>query len=396
MLQRYKTGIMVSVLLAACIFIVGVLVIIENRMAILAILYAPLLAVVLIPALAVTWIIYLIRDRGRVPAVAHMAMFGPPAAALMMLLLTLLLRDQHNHRLFKTYPAVSEVHVNLTGKTLWLDDSIATGFGGGGRSAHPMPVPATPIATTTEITRWPPEHRPDESPFPYRGHDLKSSHTTFGRALGDGKPQAQVIPLLSTKASALPQDLSFRYFYYHYLDHVDAVPVLSRSIDLELSRAGQMPAGLTLISVANFSTTPITRIEINGQTLDLRQWGDATIAASTGCPVLRTPQSPIMLVAGDTLNLRWQQMDAPDVWHRAQLADPPLHVPKNLRSLARLPQLMLYFADQRTPEIQRFQEVSLSDAKTGLITAAAPGKLASVSACASVLSGFDLRKVTLL
>ncbi|MEG1680455.1 MAG: hypothetical protein RR326_10200 [Stenotrophomonas sp.] len=396
MLQRYKIGIALSVLLAACIFIVGVLIVTDNRMAILAILYAPLLAVVLIPTLAVTWIVYLVRDRGKMPATAHIAISGPLIVALLALLLTALVCDHHNGRLFKSYPAVSEVHVNLTGQSLWLDDSIASGFGGGGRSAHPMPVPATPIAMTTEITRWPPEHRPDESPFPYRGYDLKSSQRTFGRALGDGKPQAQVIPLLSSKASALPQDLPFRYFYYHYLDHVDAVPVLSRSIDLELSRARQMPAGLTLISVANFGTTPIIRIEINGQAVDLQKWGNATIAASTGCPALRTPQSPVMLVAGETLNLRWQQMDAPDVWHQAQLADSPLHVQKKFRGSARLPQLMLYFADQRTPEAQRFQEIALSTTKTGLVAAAAPEKLASVSACASVLSGFDLRQVTLL
>ena len=100
MLQRYKIGIALSVLLAACTFIVGVLIVTDNRMAILAILYAPLFAVVLIPTLAVTWIVYLVRDRGKMPATAHIAISGPLIVALLALLLTALVRGHHNGRLF--------------------------------------------------------------------------------------------------------------------------------------------------------------------------------------------------------------------------------------------------------------------------------------------------------
>lgn len=390
MLLRYLPAIVIGAVVAVLTATASVLILLDHPAALLVVLYAPLPGIVLLPALLLAWLYALVRDRGRTPWVAHLAMLGPAVLAALIVPAGQSLRRQHDG-LFGA-PPVSEVHVNLTGQTLWLDDSVSTGFTSTPGIGHVMPVPALPVGQTTQVTRWPPVRRADGRAFPYAGHALKPSRLQIGRALGDGRPSPDVVPLRRPSA-ALPRDLparDLRHVYYHYPDHVDVVLTPIRSPLLVRTPARRAPAGLTLVSVADSSTVPIVRLELNGQNVDLLH---ADLAQAT-CPNRREPQAPVVLGTDTPLTVRWQRADAPQHWHEAQLAYPALPLPSGLAKQAYTAQLMLYFSDALPPAVQRFQEVPTGDIRLSLATSPAPAAYATVSACADVASGYDLQVVT--
>lgn len=391
---RYLPATLIGAVVAVLIATASVLILLDHPAAMLVVLYAPLLGIVLLPTLLLAWLYALVSDRGRTPWVAHLAMLGPTVLAVLIVPVCESIRSLADSR--SNAPPVSEVHVNLTGRTLWLDDSLTTGFTSTPGAGHVMPVPASPAGQATEITRWPPAGPSQGRVFPYTGNLLKPGRLQIGRALGDGQPTPNVVPLQRDPSTASPSHApldDIRYIYYHYPDHVDVAVSPARMPDLAHTPARRAPPGLTRVSVANFSQVPILRLELNGRNVDLRPGRDGRNATSAGCPNLREPQAPALIESTHSLSVRWQRADAPQRWHEAQLPYPPLPLPDALAKRAYTTQLMLYFSDELPPALQRFQEVPTGDARLGFIASAAPAAYRAVSPCADVASGYDLHTV---
>ncbi len=386
MLQRYLLGITASIVLAVFIAITAYLAVTNNSLAVLAVLYAPMLGIILLPTLFGSWIYYMFRERGRVPIEAHLLILGPPFSALLVFPLTFMVENYRHGRLFSSAHTMEEVHVNLTGQPLWLGPTA--GLNGSTSNDALMPLKGSPVAQARQITRYPPHDDPDAT-YPYSGRDLKPDRRQIGRAVGTTRPESSVVPLHARSAASLPSDLPFQYIYYHYTDRVEAVPAIARSHDLTLQREVSLPQGLVLVSVANHGTLPIVRLEVDGQALDRGLWQNAALKGSAGCPNLREPQAPALLEDAATLTLRWQLSDAPGVWHEARIPNPRIQPTKDQKRRARAVQLMLYFSDNHPPAAQRFQEVPMGDEKMGILASPDPTNAAAISPCTSVLNGYS-------
>lgn len=330
----FVPGAVLSVLAGLAIAAVGLSLVLDWSGVVLLVMLA---AVSAIP-LGVGWLLalaHLLWARRRAPRWAWRWMLLPPALGVAVWIGGQMLVDAHNAHELRTYPPVSELHINLSGQDLVPDTSGLKHSSGGmigvlrARQPHFL-----------EATRWHGAATPADAPRqgydalyerapgglsmrPKASHMLRWQGAAPGDRLSEPEP-TRAVPLTVDAAlpdmTGLPPQLRLSWLYAHYPDHTEAAPFIALTGMDSLAMQGRWGDWMQA-HLLNDGPSPIMRWQVNGQelptgrsALPLRQQ-TARRCDRLGGGYLRAPPDPIWQV-------RWQTLDAPGQWKQALV-----HVP---------------------------------------------------------------------
>lgn len=253
-------------------------------------------------------------------------------------------RQQQNDE--AEHPAIREVHINLSGRSLWLHPDEA-GNASGGRAELPGGQPEN----FRVLTRYP---GGGDAMSAYRGARLASDFHNMYVFAG---PPADTAPLLlqvrqslyfPDVAAILPllhyqggESSLIQYAYYHYSEHIEVAATLSLSGSQRMDLWGSNLPVVDFYPV-NLGRLPLARLEIDGQAIDL---GDNAVPPESegSCDYRQRNRAATTLLGKEQrLHLRWQQAQPDPVWHEASVLVPPFtgkRPPGRLREAA----VELYF-----------------------------------------------------
>lgn len=402
---NYLFGIIVSFVLATLLASLGLVAVFSDNLgwgiaALLSygILYGGPLAVVL----TLTWIAYLVRDRGQVPGRVHALLFLPSLLALLIVPVDDSLRRGRADRFRDANPAITENHVNFSGRTLWLDYRAASSNDGGG---SPFMEPASAQNHRfSRFRRYPGPNLVAAGAFPYAGAHLKPDVDRYGYSSPDGKA-GESLPLRRQPAPDLDKLLPafghgeaalLVHQYFHYPDRVEVAPSLGRlAATTEDAMTSARVAGLAIVSLDNNTPHAIARLEINGQTLDLGGHA-ARSQAGQPCDPARGG-SPAMLDLEQPLHVRWQTLEEPSRWHEARAVVPAFSAASRKDPDKGLPRVRLYFLPDGSVAAERFRELRLRGGELAVRATGVPPQARAVVACgAGAYAGYNPQTVRLL
>lgn len=399
--RQYLFGIFVSFALAILLAGLGLVAVFSDNLGwgMVALLsYAVLFGGPLAIVLALTWIAYLVRDRGKTPGRIHALLLLPPLLATLIVPIDESIRQQRGDRFSRANPAIEESHVNFSGQTLWLDYRYASSSPGGG-SPYMEPASAE-HRMFSRFRRYPTPAALDD--FPYDGAHLKPGITRYTYYDVDGKPGAS-LPLLRQPAPDLDAlNRAYRYGeaallvyqYFHYADRVEVAPTLARfaASTEDAMTAARIP-GLTIVSLENYTAQTLARLEVDGQAADLGY--AARSLAGMRCDPMQGG-SPARLDLEQPLRVRWQTFEDPQRWHEAMVTVPAFSAAAQGDPDQGLPRVRLYVLPDGTVAAERFRAMrvrgELAVRATGLPAAARPH-----AACAAgAYAGYNPQTVRLL
>jgi len=405
-LGRFWPGIALSAVVAGFFAFLGIAALGSTGYGALGIVYLAIIpGLPLLLALAGTWIHYMVRSRGGVPATVHVAMCLPVVLALMVIPMGMDKKQADQNRFHAAHPPVQEFHVNLSGKDLWLPVGSSALADSG--STPRMPMQAAGHHAIVSFTRYPDFPKIDLRSFPYEGTHLRQDISTYTYAPDGGdsgaSARASVLPLVRFPYPDLRPLLPYEsesglllYQYFHYQDHVEVVPSLSPFVGSTSDHLEGKVHGLVLFSIA-VSRRPepaLVRLEINGQTLVLSPYAYAE--AGMRCRMGYLKSSGALVDTDRPLHLRWQTLDEPLRWHEATV-----RVPAFVRVLpagghAGWPQVLLYFLGKDTVIAEHFEEVRFPGDKRALRDTGVPSEVPSDTFCGSAKDRYDPDHVALL
>lgn len=277
---------------------------------------------VVAPLLIVNVVLTAVYLWRKAPLRTYAAMWVPPLLALAILPVSESLDGMRRDAFDKEHPAIREVHVNLSGHSLWLDPAEAgQSSGGSGELAGDR-------EQFVPLTRYPGEDRMSA----YKGARLLDTYRDIRVFRGHpGETPPTVLPV-NQPTPFPPVDiflnrLSFRageasvieYWYYHYADHVDVVPAISLSGSQDMDLWG---SGLPVVDfhLANLGTLPIVRLEIDGQAIALSEHAFFPESSENGSCTSRNYSAHAVNRLDKPLKVRWQLAQANPVWHEATVA----------------------------------------------------------------------------
>ncbi len=254
----------------------------------------------------------------------YLMMWVPPMLAMAILPVSEYISARQRDAFWAENPPIREVHVNLSGRSLWLDpDEAGDASGGYGELAGDKPEQFVPL------TRYP------------GGKDRMSAYQR-GRLLENyrdmkvffGEPRTSAPTLLPLNQTAdFPDTDIFRnmptlkrrdaglivYWYYHYPDRVDVVPALSLSGSQDMDLWG---SGLPVVDfhLANLGDLPIVRLEINGQAIALSEHAFFPETTEYGACSTRNYSAHAITRLDQPLKVRWQLAGVNPPWREASVA----------------------------------------------------------------------------
>ncbi|ALX84184.1 hypothetical protein APT56_13880 [Achromobacter denitrificans] len=402
---NYLFGIIVSFALATLLASLGLLAVFSDNLgwgmaALLSygVLYGGPLAIVL----ALTWVVYLVRDRGKVPGRVHALLFLPTLLALLIVPVDDTVRRAGADRFRDANPAITENHVNFSGRTLWLDYRAASSNDGGG---SPYMEPASAQNDRfSRFRRYPGANLVAAGTFPYAGAHLKPDIERYAYSSQDGNA-GDSLPLRRLPAPDLDKLLPafaygeaalLIYQYFHYADHVEVAPTIERFAGTtEDAMTAARPPGLAIFSLDNYTTQAIARLEINGQTLDL---GGQAARSQAGEPCdPGRGGSPAMLDLEQPLRVRWQTLEDPSRWHEARVVVPTFSAASQADPDKGLPRVRLYFLPDGSVAAERFREFRLRGGELAVRATGVPPQARTVVPCgAGAYAGYNPQTVRLL
>ncbi|MET3132839.1 hypothetical protein AAKU55_003119 [Oxalobacteraceae bacterium GrIS 1.11] len=272
----------------------------------------------------------------------------------------------------RAHPDIREVHINLSGRTLWLDPESMVNYA---MSAMPGDAPEK----FTELTR--------DSRREYDHHRMLSYQ---GARLADGFKQMSFyysepgIPGRTSRPTVLPvvaaaypdlasfmRRLSFQtgndavvavFLYYHYPDRVEVAPSFALS-GMDAKDLWGQDVPVVNFQFHNLGARPIARVEIDGQAIHFGTRAVSATVAGEWCA--RFPAHGINRLTAP-LTVRWQYAQANPVWQTAKVALPAFKNAKPSKGKLRFDGVDLYFQDGAGPVAERFQEVDLGGDKVGV------------------------------
>ncbi|MFY0477998.1 hypothetical protein [Achromobacter marplatensis] len=359
--------------------------------------------------LAITWIAYMVRDRGQMPGRVHALLFAPTLLALMIYPVSDSIERGKYDTFSAAHPPIGETHVNLSGNDLWLDTKpYASTASGAGPN---MPLAASKPERFAAFIRYPSPKTEasgsETSPaFPYSGARLndKVQQYTYRLASGDAGASLPLkrlaYPDLKPLFAALGKNEAamLRYFYYHYPDHVEVAPALQRLAGMTEQRLDdKTQKGLVLFKTQNYAPHGIARLEINGQTLDIGEQAlTPVVPLPASCHDYPYPAGGAFADLSQPLTLRWQTLDAPQVWHTATLQVPAFRQPESMDGESTLMRVQLYFLPDGSVEGERFVEVRKSRDQLAIRATGLPTRAAAYAGCGGAFSAFNPQTVKLL
>ncbi|MGS1009436.1 hypothetical protein [Achromobacter anxifer] len=401
-IRGYWLGIAVSILLAGLLAFLGVVLVSTPNLgwgaqALLS--YGVLIGGPLAVALALCWIVYMVRDKGQVPGRVHALMFLPTVLALAIVPVSDSIEQGRQDRFTASHPAIEEVHVNLSGRTIWTDrrgGSLSSG-------ASPYLEPGSVAQYMfSRFHRYPNQGTAASENFPYEGARLKSGVDRYVYSSQDGSPGASVplkrlpYPDLAKLRSASSQGEAelVVYHYYHYADHVEVAPGIARFAGTTTDRmeAAGMP-GLAIFGLQNLTPQTIARLEINGQAYDMGSQAARGVLPRPCDPA--RGGSPVLLDLEQPLRVRWQTLEEPGTWREATANVPVFSAASSQDPGKGLLRVRLYFLPDETVAAERYREIrvrgELSVRATGL-----PAAVQAYTGCGGAYSGYNPQTVKLL
>lgn len=379
-LKPYRLGITLSAALAILLITLSLIALLTPNLdygVVLLILLALVIGLPLGLALLLTWLAYRRSASTPLPAKLHAAMFLPTLAALSVLPIGAGIQDTARRWFSEAHPDIRELHVNFSGRPLWLAvGSAQTGAGSWPR----MPLLSGPEARFAGFIRHPQEDDVNQGRFPYAGSRLGEGEHSYAYADTDeaGQPVAvRPRPLLLRPypdLGRLPSDLResdlLVYQYFHYYDHVDVAPALGR---LDASKLDELQGRLgNVVSFYLSDQYPrgLARLEIDGQTLVIGTDNERVFEApwdrrsSFVGSALLDIQAP--------LAVRWQTLDDPARWHEASVSVPAFQGTTSRAMQASVRNVRLYFLDGGVVAAEQFLTQNLLGGDQRTVTTGVP------------------------
>lgn len=400
--ERYGFGLILSAALTALLLWLDMEVVTHPDMgyggialALVAIFVGGPLAV----ALLITWSVYMIRSRGNMPGKAHLLMFVPPLLSLFVIPLADDIRTSDAERFRDAHPAMTEIHVNLSGKPLWLAPDVLASVGS--TTSIQMPMKPAPWASFVSFTRYPDSTSLSSGAFPYDGVRLRDGVSTYtygtGETNGQGNANGRSVSLvqlpypdLQPLASLKDRGVPVVHQYFHYGDRVEVAPTLNPPVSDDELR-GKVP-NLVRFYLSHRLPPAIARLEVGGQTLAMGAEGP--IEADASCRRAYASAGYALTDLGRALKLRWQTLDNPWQWHEASLTLPALPAaPRGMPTS--LPSVLLYFPGGDRVSAERFQMWRLEDGRSGLQATGLPADVQADQVCGSAVDAYGPQVVTL-
>lgn len=400
--KSYLFGIIVSFALAGFLAFLGLVAVTTDNLGwgMLALLsYAVMFGGPVAIVLVLTWIAYLVRDRGQVPGHIHALLFVPTLLAVMIVPVNESLRQSRYDSFRKMNPAIAETHVNLSGHPIGLDFREASSSSGGSQSLEPASAAKLDFSS---FARYPSADAVAAGTFPYEGSRLKESATRYTYFNFEGTPTSTSLPLqrlpypdIATLVSvyAYGEAALLVHQYFHYADHVEVAPGLARFAgSTEDTMTSARIPGLAIFSVENYTPQTIARLEINGQTQDL----DYAVRSAAGKPC-DPPRggTPALLNLEQPVTLRWQTAEDPQQWHEAKAVVPAFSQAGKSDSDKALLRVRLYFLPDGTVAAERFRVIRVRG-DLAVRTTGVPQQAKAYAVCGGAYGNYNPQSVKLL
>lgn len=388
-LGRYGFGLLVSAALTLLLLWLGIYVIAHPDMGyggIVIILAAVFIGGPLAVVLLITWGVYMARSRGNVPGRVHLLMFVPSLLSLFVVPIADDIRQSEADRFDAAHPVMREIHVNLSGKPLWLAPDVLQSAGS--TTSVEMPMKPAPWASFVSFSRYPDSTSLSSGAFPYDGIRLRKEVTTYtygtGSTDGQGQTGARSVPLIRMPDPDVDAIKPYQndsalliYQYFHYADRVEVAASLTPSVGTDEAR-DKLPRLVTFY-LSSHVPPAIARLEVDGQTLLLGDSGPIEIDAQ--CKYDAASIGYALVDLGRALKLRWQTIDNPWQWHEASLTLPPLPAgPVGARPVS-FPGVQLYFPGGGRVMAKRFQSVMPANGDRIMLTTGRPADLPADQVC---------------
>lgn len=401
LLKHYGLGVVLSVVLGMFIALLSLAALGAPGYSGLGAIYLAIAGgVPLLIILVMTWICYMIRDRGRLPGRVHALMFLPALIGLGIIPMAMAIEHASHNHFSAEHPSIHELHVNLSGKDLWLAMGATAETESG--SSPSMPLEA---AGSVSFTRYPGRDEVKAGRFPYEGARLRQGVDTYVYAPNDegaGAPKpTSTLPLVRLAYPDLGPLLPYEtesslllYQYFHYPNHVEMAPSLAGFAGSTGDYLEDKVRGLVLFDVAihKHPQPVLFRLEINGQTLAL----GSPIKPDEHCAWAYMGSAGALVDADKPLRLRWQTLDDPQRWHEATVNTPAFRHAIPAGAHVSWPQVLMYFIGNDKVAAERFEEVRLPGGKLALHATGMPGEVPSDTVCGSASARYNLDTVTLL
>jgi len=286
-------------------------------------------------------------------------MWLPPLAVLVALCVV----DGVKRSIEAAHPNIREVHVNLTGRNLWLDPE---GAANSTDRAEEMPG-NTPEKFVQSTRHYSNQYEKADKMTAYKVARLADSFHEMRVFYGQPEDTSPTIVPVN-QPTAFPEVKSFikysegrgeesviEYLYYHYPDHVDVVPAFSMYY-------GQPDTGVPLVEfhIANLGMRPIVRMEIDGQAIELGDEAFTPESAKDSACRNRNFAAYAVNHLNAPLKVRWQLAQANPAWHEANVVVPEFGSIKVPQGLIHSTSVDLYFQADGSVVAERSQFIELS------------------------------------
>lgn len=331
---------------------------------------------VLGPLLLANLVFSAVYIKRQAPSLVYLWMWGPSFAVLAGIWLIASFMQIKDETSEAAHPNIREVHINLSGRSLWLDpESTVNDSAGAGELAGNRP------GSFISFTRYAKDYYGKDRMFAYAGSRLSADFKSL--RVFHGKPAETSPTMLPVLVAAPYPDLtSFMdrhqiahlgeasvlvYHYYHYADRVEIAPALRLS-GLQAMDLWGRKIPVVAFHLANLRALPLARLEIDGQAVDLGGSAFARESAdSNGC-TSRNYQAHVVNELSRPLKVRWQFAQPDPRWHETMVSVPEFGSARRPSGRAHSTSVDLYFQDDGSVVAERSLEIDQAQQKLTLLT----------------------------
>ena len=366
-LKPYWFGITLSAALSILLITLSLIALLTPNLdygVVLLILLAIVIGLPLCLALLSEWFAYRRSASKPLPAKLHAAIFLPTLAAMSVLPIGTGVQDIAREWFSEAHPSIRELHVNFSGRPLWLAVGIAQTSAG---SWPHMPLLSGSEARFAGFIRHPQEEEVNQGRFPYTGSRLRESEHSYAYADTDdaGRPIAvrprslllRPYPDLGRLPSDLRESDLLVYQYFHYYDHVDVAPGLGRLDASKLDELQGLVGNVVSFYLSDQYPRGLARLEVDGQTLAIGTDNERVFEAP--CDRRSSFVGIALVDIKMPLAVRWQTLDDPARWREASVSVPAFQGTTSPAMQASVRNVRLYFLDGGVVAAEQFQTQSL-------------------------------------
>jgi len=269
---------------------------------------------------------------------------------------------QKERAIESAHPNIQEVHINLSGRNLWLDPTTNSTDGAAG-------MPGNDPAKFIVFTRY--YGKNEDRMAAYKVARLAESfhemRVFYGQPLNTPPTTVPVNrPVAFPDVKTFIDHLTFnggeasiiKYWYYHYQDHIDVVPAISlaesQAMESQSMDLWGTEVPLVEFHIANLGTLPIARLEIDGQAIALGYEAFRPESENSDCS-RRNFEAYAVNNLGAPLKVRWQLAQVNPSWHEANVFVPEFSPGKTPITRIRATSVDLYFQEDGSVVAERSQ-----------------------------------------